>query len=204
MRAIALVLACLFAQTASAHPNDPTYWSLRTFVRTSDTSLQIIVGLEIPLGTVLTGITESAGMVAKVSARHEREYTESQWRVMSEGLVLKADGKRVNVEFRPIQHPINGKAGEQFVVYLVGAQLDDLAGRFGDEVTLELENTIYPDAPMYLSAFANAASPWVITENSARKVLGDIVDVEEASELPAAWKRDAGLRQLRLKLARKP
>ncbi|MEO0604996.1 MAG: hypothetical protein AAF211_26430 [Myxococcota bacterium] len=204
MRVTALALACLVAQTASAHPNDPGYWSLRTLVRTSDASVQIIVGLEIPLGTVLTGITESAGGTSQILARHEQEYNEAQWRAMAEGLVLKADGKRVDVEFRPVRHPINGKAGEQFVVYLVGAQLDGLAARFGDDVTLELENAIYPDAPMYLSAFAKAAEPWVITENSARSILGDVVDVEEASELPAAWKRDVALRQLRLKLVRKP
>lgn len=203
MRVIALALACLI-QTASAHPNDPNYWSLRTLVRTSDTSLQIIVGLEIPLGTVLAGITELAGDATQVKAQHERAYNAARWQAMSEGLVLKVDDKMVNVDFRPIEHPINGKAGEQFVVYLVGAQLDAPAARFGDDVTLELQNTIYPDAPMYLSVFTKAAEPWAITENSARTILGDVVDVENAAELPEAWKRDVALRQLRLELVRKP
>lgn len=200
----ALALACLITQTASAHPNDPSYWSLRTLMRTSDTSMQIIVGLEVPLGTVLTDITELAGGAAQVEARHEREYTEAQWQTMAKGLTLKADDKLVDVEFRPVEHPINGKAGEQFVVYLVGAQLDDPAARFGDEVTLELQNAIYPDAPMYLSVFTKAIDSWAITDNSARTILGDVVDVEEAAELPEAWAQDTALRQLQLELVRRP
>lgn len=200
----ALALACLITQTASAHPNDLSYWSLRTLMRTSDTSLQIIVGLEVPLGTVLNDITTLAGGPAQVQARHERAYTETQWQAMADGLVLKADEQMVDVTFRPVEHPINGKAGEQFVVYLVGAQLDDPTARFGDDVTLELQNAIYPDAPMFFSVFTEATDSWTITENSARAVLGDIVDVETAAELPEAWVRDTALRQLRLELVRKP
>jgi hypothetical protein len=112
MRLIAFALAILVTLPASAHPNGPRYWSLRTLIRTSDSSAEIVVGLEIPLRTVLRGMTESADG-GKVEARHQQAFTQMQWNTMAAGLVLKADGTKVDVEFRPVAHPMNGKAGPE-------------------------------------------------------------------------------------------
>ena len=110
------------------------------------------------------------------------------------------DGTPVKADFQPLEHPINGKAGEQFAVYLVGVQLDKPEKSWGTDFTLELTNTAFTEPPMFHSAFAKASEPWTVAANSARDVLGDAVDIEDASEIPEAWKQDEALRTLTIGL----
>lgn len=203
MRLIAALAVLLLPAAASAHPNDPNYWSLRTMLRTSDAGVQVVVGLEIPVGTVLEGIVAEAGGDAdSVKARHEKKYTQAQWDALAEGLTVTVNGEPEKGSFAPLEHPINGKAGEQFAVYLVGLQLPKPEKAYGDTFTVVVSNTAFPDAPMFHSVFAKGTAPWAVAENSAREVLGDAVEIEDATEVAEAWKQDDSLRTITVKMER--
>ena len=203
MRLALTLAALLLPALASAHPNDPNYWSLRTLLRTSDAGVQVVVGLEIPVGQVLAGmVAEAGGDPEAVKTRHEKKYTQAQWDALAEGLTVTVNGTEEKGTFAPLEHPINGKAGEQFAVYLVGLQLDKPQKAYGDDFTIVVTNTAFSDAPMFHSVFAKGTAPWTVAENSARAVLGDAVDIEDATEVAEAWKQDDSLRTITVKMER--
>lgn len=198
-----LLLAAL--AVADAHPLARDRYSLRAALRLDGDRVDALVVLEIPFDVVvksLGGELQASGVdPASASAREARDaWTASVWKRLADGLVLTVDGVVPAGAWAPSDNRYNGKgvASEGFFLYVVEFRPAGPITLDGD-VTLDLVNTGWTDAPMSYSAVVMPGKGWTVTEHSLSGVLPDRpYDLND----PAFWVDDPGLRALRARFVK--
>ena len=203
------MLTVILAATALAHPFQPSAWSMRTSVKAEGDALDIVVALEAPTFVVLKALVDKTGATTggfnKAEVEKARDdFNDATWDTLSRSLSVTIDGAPVPMVFEAVDTPINGKANDQFFLYLVEGRWE-LPRRPG-AVAVSVRNTAYPDEPMYLTAQPLARSPWTVDDASSELLLRlgeclpddaepdiDAVDVDEEGEV---WLKDDRLRTL--------
>jgi hypothetical protein len=208
-----VVAALCLAGPAMAHPLSRDAWSLRNAVKLGPDGVQAVVILEVPADVVMAALRadfegEATGeeLDETVARARVRRWNEDQWSDMARGLELRIDGQVAPGEWSPLRSDANGKGGEGFFVYVVGfrpKQKRSPIWDLGDEVTLELRDTIAPDAPMFLTAMVATDGPWAVETNSADSVLGRGNSTPDLDD-PESWSEDPSLRTLTVTFVRRP
>jgi hypothetical protein len=203
---LALLLLALCWPTASiGHPMSRDAYSLRNAVKLGPDGLQAVVILEVPADVVMGSLLEDfeggatgEELDEQVARAKVRRWNEGQWDLMGAGLKVFVNGEEAPGEWGALRSDANGKGGEGFFVYMVGFRPKSKAAPiwdFGDEATIEIRNTIYPDKPMFLSALVSYGDGWTIGSNSAKDVIGEKAEVPDLTN-PDAWSEDPSLRTL--------
>ena len=189
-----LILSLLLPGLASAHPFGKEEYSVRTAVRVSAEKAQVVLILEVPVDDVLKGVLRLGGG-ARVGREEVAQWDRSQWSLLARDVTVQINGKALEpTDWKPVPSKRNGKAAEGFFVYLVGAEAS-VQGM--QKVTVEVDNSVYMDKPMYLAVAAEEESPWFVSENSAMLsylTQSDSDMGDEASE----WSVDPSLRELKV------
>lgn len=197
----ALLMAA--APVARAHPFAETEYSLRTAFKASDEALVAFVVLEVPIPVVMKGIGVAAEDDLATKKRKVARYNQGIWKQMASGLTLQVDGAPVKGEWLAIEHELNGKAAEGFFVYMVGfAFADPAALPASGGYAVKVDNAGFAEVPMWYSGSAVALSPWIVTQNTAKEVLGD--NSERKLTDPGRWTRDENMRHMTVAFKRKP
>ena len=183
----------LFALTAFAHPFSKEEYSLRTAITLSSKGVVPLVVLEVPIPIALREIGAEVEDPRDLKRRKINAYNNQQWDTLAENLTFTINGEAANGEWLAIDHPSNGKATEGFFVYMVSFMYKDLPN-LGQEVTIEIHNTAYPESKMVYSGGATAKDPWIIVKSTSKDILGE----NEKAELtdPKRWSTDELLRHL--------
>jgi hypothetical protein len=108
------------------------------------------------------------------------------------------------MNFEAVDSPINGRANDQFFLYLVESTWT--LPRSTQPVTITVQNTAYLDEDMYLTAQPIARAPWLIDDANSLLLLrmGECLPEDEAvdestgeiDDKGEVWLRDARLRTL--------
>lgn len=208
---LAVLVAFCMPGPAMGHPMSRDIWSLRNALKLGTGGVQAVVILEIPADVVMAALLEGfegeatgEELEESVARARVRRWNSDRFDEMARGLELLVNGQVAPGEWGPLKSDANGKGGEGFFVYMVGFRPKQKGGAvwdFGDEVTLELRDTIAPDKPMVLTALVATDGPWKIETNSARAVLGDKAEIPDLDN-PDAWKEDPSLRTLTVTFSR--
>jgi len=184
-------LATLPAGTAGAHPFAKDTYSLYNALRVGEGTVSAVVVLEVPRTVVLADIQERIeGGEGKRKA--VKNHDQSRFETLAKGLTLQIAGEPVQVEWRPLAHPSNGKAVEDFFMYWVGAEVP-IDASWGESLSVELSNTAYAKVDMVYSGTIQARGEWSVDKASTVEVLGvDPASLERND--PKAWSDDARLR----------
>lgn len=176
---------------ASAHPLGASSYSLYHALRMSEEKLSVVVVLEVPRDVVLNDIrgriTDGAS-----KKRAVKDHDASRFLALSEGLTLTVNGKRSDVQWRPLANASNGKLVDEFFMYWVGAEVPMGAA---SSVAVQLTDTTYQSEEVVYSGSVQALDPWRVTVNGASQVLGADPSTMERTD-PKAWTSDAALRSL--------
>lgn len=184
-------LLFLVALPAGAHPFAKETYSLYNALRVGEGKVSAVVVLEVPRNKVLDDIKARIdGGDGKRKA--VKDHDDARFDTLAKGLTLTVGGKPVAVEWRPLATPSNGKAVEDFFMYWVGAEIP-VDPAWGDTVTVQLQNTAYPDKDMVYSGTVQARGEWTVTKSSAVDVLGVDPSSLDRND-PKAWSDDARLR----------
>jgi hypothetical protein len=207
-----LVAALGLAGPAMAHPLSRDAWSLRNAVKLGPDGVQAVVIMEVPADVVMAALREDFEGEATgeeldetVARAQVRRWNEGLWQDMARGLELRIDGQLAPGEWSPLRSDANGKGGEGFFVYMVGfrpKRAQSPIWKLGDEVTIELRDTIAPEEPMFLTALVATDGPWTVKASSAEAVLGDQAGAPDLDD-PEAWSEDPSLRTLTVTFSRR-
>lgn len=195
MTPIVLLAALLAPPAADAHPFSKEEWSMRSSVKLTDRYLQAAMVLEIPVPVVLRDLDRRKGPRKEPSRAQVRAHDKAVWEAMAEGLTIAVDGEPLDVTFRAMKHPMNGKAAEGFFVYLVGAQIEREEA-WGAELTVTLTNQGQPERTVWLSGSAEGRDGWTVTANSADELLKTTTAGKDPTKDTSVWTQDPALRTL--------
>lgn len=198
-----LTLWLALTSLAGAHPFGAEYHSLRTSTKATDRGLMVVVGLEVPNQVVLAEFKQRYAHLDKIRERHQVEFRELMWERLAKGVSLSINGETVVVDFEPLDKEINGRGGEQFFIYMVGATFPAPHQRWGDRLDVEVEVDSFQVPDMYLSAYATQEAPWTVASTSASGLIGAHATSPDATA-ESAWTRDASLRKVEVVYQRKP
>jgi hypothetical protein len=196
-----LLLLCVTAFSAEAHPNESSAYSMRSLVRLSETGLHAMVMLEVPISVAMEEFRERYIKTDQVDPdnieqKHIDEFNRLQWSRLASGLNIKINEVTPEGSWVPVETPINGKANAGFFVYMLGYKLDEPDVDLGARVSVQIDNQAFPDVKVFLSGFADSRDPWQVKKNSAETLLGKAALVREANLDPKAWTLDSAMRQL--------
>jgi hypothetical protein len=202
-------MVILLAVAALAHPFQPSAWSMRTSIKAEADTLHVVVALEAPTFVVLRSLVEETGATtsgfnkAKVEKARDA-YNDATWDSLAGGLSVSVDGAPVPMNFEAVDSPINGRANDQFFLYLVESTWTLPPST--QPVTITVQNTAYLDEDMYLTAQPIARAPWLIDDANSLLLLrmGECLPEDEAvdestgeiDDKGEVWLRDARLRTL--------
>ena len=210
-----LFLLPLMFQVALAHPFQPSAWSMKTQTRTNGDRLELVVALEVPTDTVLRALAESTNAIHgfnRLKLERARDaFNDTTWRELGEGVELTIDGTVVDLDWQPVDTPINGKASDRFFLYLIESSWE-IPGHL-TAFSAQVSNTAYAQQEMFLTASTQSQTPWSLHRSSARKLLrGGVCWTDGGPEGPpdstdregTVWLKDDQLRTLEAHYARTP
>ena len=205
----------LLIAVASAHPFQPSAWSMRTSVKAEADTVHVVVTLEAPTFRVLRSLVEQTGATTdgfnKAEVEKARDdFNDATWSALANGLTVRVDGRPQDVPFAPVDTPINGKANNQFFLYLVEGTWPIPAGT--DQFTVQVRNTAFATEEMYLTAEPVGRTPWTVDDASSELLLRigecpldededaeELLDVDDEGEV---WLKDDRLRTLNVAFTR--
>lgn len=193
MKHTASALLLLAAAPAAAHPFSTDTYSLANAVQMNDAGVTAVVILEVPVPVVLAEVQRRIDAGAS-KRKAVKEHDQARFDDLAKGLTLSVNGTAQTVDWRPVEHPSNGKVADGFFLYWVGGKVASDDG-WGPAVSVRLDNTAYADKKMVYTGIAEARTGWSVAQNNATELLG--VDVGALGKTDKrAWSDDAALRTL--------
>lgn len=186
---------------------------MKTQARTIDDELQVVVALEVPTDTVLRALATSTNAIHgfnRMKLERARDaFNDTTWRELGEDIQLTIAGEEIEMEWRPADTPINGKASERFFLYLIESSWTIPADI--EAFSLEITNQAYADQEMFLTATTQGQHPWMLQQSSAHELLrrgvcwtdgGPEEDPGSIDREGTVWLKDDQLRTLTARYTR--
>lgn len=202
--AILALLGCFSPAKTPAHPYGPDFYSLRSSLRVDARGFDVIVVVEVPAVEVLRSFLREYGRRDDYPQEMIDRFVADQFSAFAKTLSVRLDGQPVPGRWERVDDPRNGKAGEGFFVFMMRFAPGAGPALAGPSASIEVVAGAFPDEKVFLSAFAEALEPWLISRNSATDVLGDLPANADFNTCLSCWSLDASLRTLRVDLTRAP
>ena len=195
----AVLLSLCWLSVASAHPFDATYYSSRAALSLGEDGLSVLVVVEVPTAFILDEYLELYGDPTQLDEEADEIFRRRQFEKLIGDLRLRINRKVPAGEWRPVESEANGRGTETFFVYMLeyvfeepGSTLDQ------DFLDVRVDMEVFSRDFIYLSASAEAESPWTVLENSADPLL-ETTEEELFDPETGRWTVDPRLRRLRVK-----
>ncbi|MEM6795819.1 MAG: hypothetical protein AAF725_17730 [Acidobacteriota bacterium] len=198
---IATAAACvlLAALPAAAHPFDADYYSSRAEVVAGQDGPRFTVIVEVPTRRIIENFLELYGDPSSLDEESDRLFRERQFATLASQLRLFLSGRAVAGEWLPVEGESNGRGTETFFIYLLEFHPKDPAIFDASRLNVRLDMEVFPREFIYLSATTDVQSPWVLSGNSAEKILAASSD-ELFDPETGRWSVDPRLRRLKFLL----
>ncbi len=184
---------------ASAHPFGREYYAYRTVVDLEGDALRITVTVEAPIMEVLAMYEKRYGHLEEIGDKEDKEFLRSMLDQLAEAFTITIDGKPVKASWAPTDNPINGRAGDKSFYYMLSTEVSGMLP--AGPCVLRVTNQAFKTQQAYFSSWIRPAGGWKVLENN-HESLGTASQVEDVSEIEAAWSKDEQFRVLTARLSR--
>lgn len=192
------------AAPARAHRTPVPHQLVMTQVAIEGDSLRVSLWVERPTPVVVDEFRAAFEANRQRSDDQDERFRRAQWQRMSDGLFVLVDGEPLEIEFAPLPLANNGRGDAEKFVYAIGGAMPLSAVIRGARIVVELDNQVLLDQPhVFLSAYAEARSPWRVAEDSNAALLAEAErSATEYAPDGATWSHDERIRRWRIVFVR--
>jgi hypothetical protein len=206
---IGLVALCALSNTAAAHPFNTTDFSLRTALDVTDSELHAVVIAEVPTGIVLKDLAKGLGINQGFNREQVdkllEEYNVRLWTYLASETKLVVNGKPTKTDWKPVDKSANGKAAEEFFVYMVETHIPAPETSWGSTLTVEVNSNAFLNVPLFYTADHRMPDTWTKTADDLDTYSTESSegDVPFSGTGTRKWTKDSGMRNYKVTFSRK-
>jgi outer membrane lipopolysaccharide assembly protein LptE/RlpB len=206
---IPIAALCAISTSALAHPFNTSDFSLRTALEVTDQDVHAVIIAEVPTGVVLRDVAKGLGINEGFTREKINsmlaDYNVRLWAYLASSTTITLNGKSVNADWKPVDNAANGKAAEEFFVYMVETHLSAKNTAWTSPLTVEVSSTAFANVPLYYTADHKAEPPWSKLKDDldTYESTSQAGDIPFAGANPRKWTRDERMRSYTVVFARK-
>ena len=206
---IPLLAFSALSTSAWAHPFNTTDFSLRTALEVKDNEIHAVIIAEVPTGVVLRDVAKGLGINEGFTREKINnmlvDYNVRLWTYLASETTISVNGQAIKPSWKPVDSAANGKAAEEFFVYMVETRLAAPTQAWTSPLTVQVDNKAFANVPLYYTADHKVEAPW-------SKLKDDLDDYESSSAAgdvtypgaePRKWTKDERMRSYTVIFTRK-
>jgi hypothetical protein len=208
-KTIPVLAFAALSTSAWAHPFNTTDFSLRTALEVKDNQVHAVIIAEVPTGVVLRDVAKGLGINEGFTREKINsmlaDYNVRLWTYLASETTVSVNGQVMKPNWRPVDSAANGKAAEEFFVYMVESRLSPASTAWTSPLTVQVNNKAFTNVPLYYTADHKAEAPW-------SKLSDDLDNYESSSTAddvaysggePRKWTKDERMRNYTVVFSRK-